>query len=191
MDDAKNYHAWAHRQWVLTTCAGDARHITPSDTLMLYLGEMDFANAMIGVDVRNNSAWSQRFFARKWLVGRGNDLHKSQANELRWALGYVARDASNESAWKYAHALLRWSQSAELSQLREMLLNACEAAIQATGDCIPASVVKERLNHGLGDADDGHAWRQLATRDPIRAKYWNLQASRVVQKATPNASLFF
>lgn len=45
--DAKNYHAWAHRQWVcLTFGAWD--------------GELEFAAAMIAEDVRNNSAWNHR-----------------------------------------------------------------------------------------------------------------------------------
>jgi hypothetical protein len=59
-DDAKNYHAWSHRQWAVKTYG-------------LWDGEMEFTEEMLmgaglvpygglPADVRNNSAWSHRWF---------------------------------------------------------------------------------------------------------------------------------
>lgn len=50
--DAKNYHTWAYRQWVL------AHFEQPA----LWNGEIAFIEAMIDEDVRNNSAWHHRYF---------------------------------------------------------------------------------------------------------------------------------
>jgi len=50
--DAKNYHTWSHRQWVLA-------FFNEED---LWLRELDFVESMVVQDVRNNSAWHHRFF---------------------------------------------------------------------------------------------------------------------------------
>ena len=50
--DAKNYHTWSHRQWVLA-------FFNEED---LWLRELDFVESMLVQDVRNNSAWHHRFF---------------------------------------------------------------------------------------------------------------------------------
>ena len=47
--DAKNYHAWSHRQWVLSTYE-------------LWGGELAFVEGLLAEDLRNNSAWNQRYF---------------------------------------------------------------------------------------------------------------------------------
>lgn len=56
--DAKNYHTWAYRQWLLLHFNDD----------ILWGGELDFAEEMIDADVRNNSAWNHRFFV-VWQSG--------------------------------------------------------------------------------------------------------------------------
>ena len=45
--DAKNYHAWAHRQWVLKKFG-------------LWSGELDMISRFLDDDLRNNSAWNHR-----------------------------------------------------------------------------------------------------------------------------------
>jgi protein farnesyltransferase/geranylgeranyltransferase type-1 subunit alpha len=51
-EDAKNYHTWAHRQWLLAYFNDDG----------LWAGEMDYVERLLGEDVRNNSVWHHRFF---------------------------------------------------------------------------------------------------------------------------------
>ena len=48
-DDAKNYHAWAHRQAIV-------RHFG------LWEQELDAVTELLHEDVRNNSVWTQRYF---------------------------------------------------------------------------------------------------------------------------------
>jgi hypothetical protein len=47
--DAKNYHAWAHRQ-VVVAAAG------------AWQQELEYVDQLLRQDVRNNSAWNQRGF---------------------------------------------------------------------------------------------------------------------------------
>jgi len=50
--DAKNYHTWSYRQWLLAYFNDDE----------LWAGELDFVDHMLENDLRNNSAWHHRFF---------------------------------------------------------------------------------------------------------------------------------
>jgi hypothetical protein len=47
--DSKNYHAWAHRQVVVASGAA-------------WQQEQQYVQRLLAEDVRNNSAWNQRFF---------------------------------------------------------------------------------------------------------------------------------
>lgn len=48
--DAKNYHVWSYRQWLV-------RRFDLWDE-----GELEATEQLIEDDVRNNSAWNHRFF---------------------------------------------------------------------------------------------------------------------------------
>ena len=52
MTDAKNYHTWSYRQWLLAFF----------DDERLWEGELGFVERLLDEDVRNNSAWHHRFF---------------------------------------------------------------------------------------------------------------------------------
>lgn len=47
--DAKNYHAWQHRQWAIKK-------------FDLWENELDYVDKLLTEDLRNNSAWNQRYF---------------------------------------------------------------------------------------------------------------------------------
>lgn len=52
--DPKNYHAWAHRQYIVAGA-------------QLWEQELAYAEGLLVQDVRNNSAWNQRAFILKVL----------------------------------------------------------------------------------------------------------------------------
>ena len=54
--DAKNYHAWQHRQWVL-------------NEFKLWDKELDFVTQLLDDDLRNNSAWNQRYYCIRNTTG--------------------------------------------------------------------------------------------------------------------------
>jgi len=55
--DAKNYHVWSYRQWLV-------KRFNLWDD-----GELEATEKLIDEDVRNNSAWNHRFF----LVSGGDE----------------------------------------------------------------------------------------------------------------------
>ena len=57
-EDAKNYHTWSYRQWLLGYFGGEGE----SEGGDVWEGEIEFVDGMISKDVRNNSAWHHRFF---------------------------------------------------------------------------------------------------------------------------------
>lgn len=83
--DAKNYHAWQHRQWVL-------------DTFKLFDQEMVFVERLLEEDLRNNSAWNQRYFVVSKTTGFTEEVIN---RELKFATDSLKKVCGNESAWNY------------------------------------------------------------------------------------------
>ena len=55
--DAKNYHVWSYRQWLV-------KRFDLWDN-----GELDYVEKLLERDVRNNSAWNHRYFL---VFGKGD-----------------------------------------------------------------------------------------------------------------------
>lgn len=72
--DAKNYHAWAHRQ-VVVAAAGSWQQ------------EMDYLEELLRQDVRNNSAWNQRAFVIRVSVCCSccrSMAHAHATDDIQW-----------------------------------------------------------------------------------------------------------
>ena len=89
--DAKNIHAWTHRLWVARTFPK-----------MMRDAERAFTEKMIDDDVRNNSAWNQRF-AVTFLTSSSDDDVIDEDTEFSLEPSCVRRVIAiapdNESAW--------------------------------------------------------------------------------------------
>ena len=108
--DEKNYHAWQHRQWavekfkwVTVDLVKYHREFIFHVTLFhfsLYDGELPFVEELLDTDVRNNSAWNQRFFVVSHEVGdaMGEDVLQRELDFVEEKIKIVP---SNESAWNY------------------------------------------------------------------------------------------
>ncbi|CAG8618215.1 16435_t:CDS:2, partial [Acaulospora colombiana] len=111
--DAKNYHTWAYRQWLLTYFDDDD----------LWQFEMPFVNLMLDQDVRNNSAWHHRFFVAFDSGVRTGDEDREAV--LRKELNYVKEKISiapnNLSAWNYLRGILDKAKR-NYGTLREFVL---------------------------------------------------------------------
>lgn len=66
--DAKNYHAWQHRQWVIRE-------------FNLWEKELDYVDKLLTEDLRNNSAWNQRYFVISETTGFTEDIVQ---REVKW-----------------------------------------------------------------------------------------------------------
>ena len=60
-EDAKNYHAWQYRQWIIATFS-------------LWEKELDYVSKLLEEDMRNNSAWNQRYFVITKTTGYSDEV---------------------------------------------------------------------------------------------------------------------
>ncbi|KAL4517688.1 hypothetical protein Ndes2526A_g02072 [Nannochloris sp. 'desiccata'] len=104
--DQKNYHAWAHRQAILTAFG--------SHVVSLWAEELAVTEKFLRQDLRNNSAWTQRFFILekmprgKVLLGTPQEVYD---REVDFVIVKINLAPHNEAAWGYLRALLGSSSS--------------------------------------------------------------------------------
>lgn len=97
--DAKNYHTWAYRQWLLA-------HFNPPH--VIWTKELEYVEKMLEEDVRNNSAWHHRFFVvfQSGLHEDEEDRDAVLKRELAFAKEKIALAPNNASAWNYLRGVL-------------------------------------------------------------------------------------
>jgi len=183
--DAKNYHTWSYRQWLLAYFNDDE----------LWAGELDFVEAMLVQDVRNNSAWHHRFFVafQSGLREGETDRERIVRRELTYVKQNISLAANNPSAWNYLRGILDTknlpysrvedfvrpytgttpdSSTTDLVDLenppppRSAQLP-CPAAIEFLADIREKEGGKDKVLQAIA------LWRSLADEhDTIRKKYW-------------------
>ena len=177
--DAKNYHVWSYRQWLV-------RHFSLWDSELPYIEEF------IRLDVRNNSAWNHRWFV---VFGRFTDPEKdsiennsedSEINpglldrEVQYAKERILLAPQNQSPWNYLRGILRKKGNS----LREMKSFAEQFANLEKENDVRSSHALDLLADVYAEeqANDksGRALELLARRyDPIRKNYWNYRRNLI------------
>jgi len=171
--DAKNYHAWGHRQWVLRTFGG-------------WEAELAYVEELLQQDLRNNSAWNQRFY----VLQSSQDLKQLDVvrGEVAYALRYIDMAPSNPSPWHYLKGVaepLGLTQFPEIRQACERLAGAGAAASEGAAAATPCthalSMLLDLLSEESGSATPQASalCRQLQELDPIRAPYWRWRLERL------------
>ncbi|KAI6148522.1 hypothetical protein BKA82DRAFT_459774 [Pisolithus tinctorius] len=198
-EDAKNYHTWSYRQWLLAHFNDEA----------LWANELDFVDGMLDVDVRNNSAWHHRFFV---VFQSGVRKGEEDRNEvLRRELTYVKMQISvvpnNMSAWNYLRGILDHSKT-PYSTLESFVAPYCEAeptrpddsskdvvdledpfpSLDAHLPCAAAIEFMADIHESLGGDDNLEVaielWSSLAsTHDAFRKKYWEYRIREAQSRA--------
>jgi len=188
-EDGKNYHAFSHRQWILQTLNDETT----------WKAEIETIDKLLNNDVRNNSAWNQRWFVSH-RAQQQQSLSLEQARvEAEYALEKARLDPYNESPWRFLIAILKEQihslQDAHqitslISEYEEKIWavqdvlkeagkdpNACPSLISAVVDILEWQGDQESLEkaHGLVQSLGG-------THDPIRRKYWALRAKQIQEK---------
>merc|ERR1712059_196949 len=75
----------------------------------------------MGDDIRNNSAWNQRFF----VISRCNGWNKDTVErEVTFALEKICLVKRNESAWNYLRGVLEHSVDADVTAIQRSLVEA-------------------------------------------------------------------
>lgn len=161
-DDSKNYHVWSYRQWAVLF------HNATTE-------EDAFSRLMIERDVRNNSAWNERFWVAErlgWLADPA-----AAAAEVEFALQQARRAPSNESPWLYLRGIAQRAPAAvDVARLEQL---AAQWVL-----CVPVRALLVHLYEKRGDvAAAVRLCRECAdTVDTVRAKYWNYKAAAVASK---------
>jgi protein farnesyltransferase/geranylgeranyltransferase type-1 subunit alpha len=194
--DAKNYHVWSYRQWLV-------RHFS------LWDSELDLIESFLRDDVRNNSAWNHRWFLIFGRVmnptvdsivqmTRGGDKGGQQGHgtgfqaidpaiiqrEITYAQAAIRLAPQNQSPWNYLRGVLKAQGDGlgELAAFAEEFGNVdhedevrSSHALDFLADCYAERREPERADKAL---------EILARRyDPIRRNYWNYRRGLLGVKA--------
>ena len=163
-NDSKNYHAWQHRQWVISE-------------FDLWNGELEYTNQLIEEDVRNNSAWNQRYFV---ISNTTKFTDAVIAKEFQYTTEFVSQVPHNESSWNYLRGILLdkekhtypgllefcdelYSQSVRSPYLLGFLIECYEDALEDKTYENKADVLEKALKLCESLADE---------HDTIRSEYW-------------------
>ncbi|XP_075264721.1 uncharacterized protein LOC142356822 [Convolutriloba macropyga] len=169
VDDAKNYHAWSHRQAIVTAFG-------------LWEKEEHYTRTAITLDVRNNSAWSQRMYVLMNRPSSDGDIAALRAREVEEVvLPAVLLAPGNPSPYNFLRGL--YSELAPASPLcgDGNVLKVAEAALSKDKSCVPATelladfFVDLATAGGVGATAAKQAlglFSALEVMDPIRAGYW-------------------
>ena len=113
--DAKNYHAWQYRQWVIKT-------------FELFKAELEYVERLLEEDIRNNSAWNQRFFVLSHTTPKleGDVLER----EIDYTLNAIKKVPSNESSWNYLNGIFSKCEENEKANCREKIRAFCKAMME-------------------------------------------------------------
>lgn len=199
--DAKNYHVWSYRHWLV-------RHFS------LWDSELPYIESLLLEDVRNNSAWNHRWFVvfcrhtdpavhtindlnnepaaarSKAPAGAGGDTQAIERGdkkikidpaiierEIEYAKQAIRTAPQNQSPWNYLRGVLR-NQGQGLGALKDFAESFADVSRE---DEVRSSHALDFLAdvYAAEEEEQGRerasaALELLARRfDPIRRNYWN------------------
>ncbi|GAA6060079.1 hypothetical protein JCM10212_003040 [Sporobolomyces blumeae] len=205
--DAKNYHTWAYRQFVLCHFFSDAerppRSTQETETRRtVWAQELEYVEKLLNDDIRNNSAWNQRFFvAFDSKMGGGESVVE---REIGFAKTKLAMSPNNPSAWNYLRGILtRFSiplstvvpfatplalnSPASMPPNEPTVSDKAELPAWLAIEFLADAKSEEAKKAGQRDAGEEAAalFRSLTEFDPIRRFYWEYRAKEAMSIAVP------
>lgn len=112
--DAKNYHAWSYRIWLV-------------ERFQLWDGELDFVEELLDDDVTNNSVWSYRYFILNRSPVGAFSGHKPGTvefvqSEIDIMINKrIPQRYGNEATWVYLRGMLaNTEEEAKYSQEKQV-----------------------------------------------------------------------
>jgi len=171
--DAKNYHAWQHRQWVIREFG-------------LWDGELAYVDQLLKEDVRNNSAWNQRYFVINNTVKFTDDVIN---REFRYTTDFIRTAVNNESAWNYLKGVMFYRDMSTCPELLNFVVELYESNNRSP--YLLAFMID--IYEDQMEKNPEHAHNVLPKtlelcdmlakkEDTIRKEYWNYIARSLGQK---------
>lgn len=178
-DEAKNYHAWSHLQWIVKN--------TPKEFQLTVEEEITYIEWLLNQDVYNNSAWSYRFF----IVSLAPFSESLVNKEIKYCQFAISESPQNESAWNYLVALYDkfFTGDKKEKEAQKQLEALCLKFAPVNDDSITAEAVF-RSTHALETLVDIYekqhkvaqarkALALLETYIPMRKGYWTFRAEKL------------
>lgn len=156
----------------------------------LFDDELNYVDQLLEDDIRNNSAWNQRYFVINNTTGFTEEVLK---HEIKYTLNKINRVKENESAWNYLRGLLLQdtgglSQNKDVTSFCENLYelgNRSPYLLALIVDMCDEQVSQHNLNHEKYNVKRAtELCSELATSyDVVRQKYWEHMATTIQKKA--------
>jgi len=182
--DAKNYHAWQHRQWVL-------------GTFNMFQNELEYVSELIEDDVRNNSAWNERYFV---LSSSPHLTIEDLFKDIQYTWECISLAMSNESPWNYMRGLFllfkRLKDESALARAKADVLNRClqhykhgNRSVPLMGFIVELVVEKLELHCCPEDmySETVLICDSLLEKDTIRKNYWDHVKANVISLHDSNS----
>lgn len=178
--DAKNYHAWSNRQWLVAKINKDS----------VWDNELKYGESLILDDIRNNSAWNHRWFVMHRGGKKDSPLDLETAKkEVDYAIHVIHRDVYNESSWQYYIGILKEQQTHRTNNPNTatvpslLLKRAQEQISELSSFSHHRQSALLNIHEWIGDYETAIAAAQeLQTLDPIRQKYWKHREKQLQQQ---------
>jgi len=162
-DGGKNYHSWAHRQWVI-------------ETFGLWENELDFIEDSLKLDLRNNSAWNQRYFVvSKWKKLTPEVI----SEEIQYAFKYIMKAPNNQSPWAYLKGLLLNKSYSDFPVVKETCSQLMTKFVACCHILSLLVDINEQENTPESNVQAKELCGKLAAMDTTRAEYWHWRQNNV------------
>lgn len=154
----------------------------------MFENELEYTDRLISADIRNNSAWNQRFFVLKHL-GINQDVVQ---REVHYAMNRIKLIKNNESSWNFLKGLIEFGdfkiqQFPDVEDFCEELYGSGNRSPYLLAFLVDLNIEKTLQIYEINSYDDPDVYSRkvqelcdmLANHyDPIRYKYWKYIADK-------------
>lgn len=164
--DPKNHHVWSYRKWFVQ------RFEAFEDEQ-----ELEFVDKLIDLDLRNNSAWTHRFFLK--FNGSRSPTKEEISAEIAFAMQKITQCPQNASSWNYLKGIY-----AKMDYNTAELEGFCAGLADFENNLVLSTYALEMLAtiaKSQGNVDRATQIYDILslTYDPIRVNYWNYLKQRL------------
>jgi len=183
-EDTKNYHVWSYRQDIVAKLG------------IWTVAELGSTQNMIEDDVRNNSAWSHRFYlvfsdpsqSTKDALPTEHDPKVPESvieRELKYTRDKILLSPQNQSSWNYLRGVLR--KAGRGMSTEEDFASQFAECLGEEGEKVTSSHALEMLADAsveTGNVEKARLcfMRLAKTWDPIREGYWQYRISQLKEQ---------